>query len=240
MSKTTAGLLGILVLALIALGIVYASHHKTPIIVTDVPVIEVPQTTQPATPSTVKPASTKSPIVGEWGWQKTAFVIGTTNPTTGSSATVVPAAGKFVATFGTDMNFSSTTDCNSLKGKYIVDNEILSLGPVASTKMACDTNSLETEYTKELGRATSFTIVGNELRINLIKDTGTMIFIRRVKIVDPAPVAPLNGSTFRLTSYNGIATAADSRYTLAFKDGNLSAKFCNGLGGAYTLNNGII
>ncbi|MDB5255280.1 MAG: hypothetical protein JWL92_656 [Candidatus Nomurabacteria bacterium] len=243
MSKTTSALLGILLLALIALGIVYAARHATPAAIIDTPIVEAPNTTGPntsPTPPPSAPTTTKNPIIGGWVWQKTIFITGTTNPTTGSGAAVVPAAGKFVATFGTDLNFSSTTDCNSLKGKYIVDNEVLSLGPVAATKMGCAAGSLESEYTKELTRVLSYTINGNELHLNLARDTGTMIFTRYVKIVDPAPVVQLNGSTFRLISYNGAATAADSKYTLAFNNGNLSAKFCNGLGGSYTLSNGTI
>ena len=45
----------------------------------------------------------------------------------------------------------------------------------------------------------------------------------------------LDGSSFRLTSYNGTAVPASATYTLSFAEGKLSAKFCNGLGGAYIL-----
>lgn len=244
MRKTTSWLLAILALLVIACGIVYKTHQSEP-----APADIIGTNTHEAPPNETTPSDTtkpvtKNPIVGtEWSWNKTIFITGTTNPTTGTGAAVVPTAGAFVATFGTDMSFSSTTDCNSLKGKYIVDDEVLSIGPVAATEKACTGGTLESEYTKELSRVTSYTISGNELHVNLIKDTGTMIFTKRVKAVDPAPVTPavnLNGSTFRLISFNGIPTTADSKYLLSFHDGSISAKFCNGLGGNYTLMNSIL
>jgi heat shock protein HslJ len=252
MTKTTKWLVGILATALIVGGFVYSAHYNKAEAPVVSPVIDAPSgdMTTPTSPSSVAPqttapaVTTKNPILGtEWGWVKTTFGGGQINPGVGSMADIVPVAGKFAATFGTDLSFSSTTDCNSLKGKYIVDDEVLSIGALASTKMACGAGSLESEYTKELGRVTSYVINGNEMRVNLVKDTGTMIFTRRVKAIDPAPVTGnvnLNGSTFRLTSFNGVATPADSKYTLSFTGTNLSAKFCNGLGGTYTLANGTI
>jgi heat shock protein HslJ len=52
--------------------------------------------------------------------------------------------------------------------------------------------------------------------------------------------ANLDGSTFTLTSYNGAPVSGDRKYTLTFDKGSVSAKFCNGLGGEYTLKGGMI
>ena len=122
-------------------------------------------------PTPVTPSENTHPLLGtEWSWVKTTYLTG---------ADTVPVAGKFVITFGNDKMLNSTTDCNSLFSKFIVDDEILSIGPIGATKMACSGETLEAKYTQELGRATSHVIKGDELRINLYKDTGTMIFVRK-------------------------------------------------------------
>lgn len=60
----------------------------------------------------------------------------------------------------------------------------------------------------------------------------------------PVPSIPsassLNGSVFRMTSYNGSATPADSKYTLSFEEGSLSARFCNSISGNFVLDGNLI
>ena len=122
-------------------------------------------------PAPVTSSENIHPLLGtQWVWIKTTYMNG---------ADTVPRAGKFVITFGEDKMLNSTTDCNGLFSKFIVDDEILSIGPIGATKMACAGETLEAKYTQELGRATSHVIKGDELRINLYKDTGTMIFARQ-------------------------------------------------------------
>ncbi len=50
----------------------------------------------------------------------------------------------------------------------------------------------------------------------------------------------ISGNTYRLASFNGTLVANDQNYTATFKDGKLSAKFCNTLGGDYSLKDGTI
>lgn len=50
----------------------------------------------------------------------------------------------------------------------------------------------------------------------------------------------LNGSTFRLASYNGAEIPAGQNYLLSFNDGRLGIKFCNSMGGDYSLSRGTI
>lgn len=59
----------------------------------------------------------------------------------------------------------------------------------------------------------------------------------------PAPQDPalaLEGKTFRLASFNGVAVAQDANYTLTFEEGRLGAKFCNSMGGEYVVSKGFI
>jgi len=135
----------------------------------------LPETVDPSTEETdttpMAPDVAKHPLLGtEWSWVKTTYLTG---------ADTIPPAEKFVINFGDDKMLNSTTDCNSLFSKFILDGEILSIGPIGATKMACQGQTLEAKYTQELSRATSHVIKGDELRINLYKDTGTMIFSRR-------------------------------------------------------------
>ncbi len=60
----------------------------------------------------------------------------------------------------------------------------------------------------------------------------------------PTPVVPtpesLNGSTFRLASYNGAAVPADSKYTLSFTATEFGLKLCNSMGSSYYITNNVI
>ena len=114
-----------------------------------------------------------SPTVrfGDWTW---AYTVADSQV---SPTTTTPPAGKFVITFGTDKQFSSTTDCNQLFGSFVLDGEVLSIGPIGATKMACIGDTLESVYVAELGRVASHTITYNdELHLHLLKDSGTMVF----------------------------------------------------------------
>ncbi|HEY0907812.1 MAG TPA: META domain-containing protein [Candidatus Paceibacterota bacterium] len=190
-----------------------------------------------ANPST--PGTSTSIIDTAWTWQKTVFADG---------KEIVPKdPSRFEIVFNADKTFSSSSDCNRMSGGYVADGEILSIGPVAMTKMFCNDAVHESEYAQELSRATSHVIEGDELRIKLLKDSGTMIFARAESaetkpaetIATSTPVN-LNGSTFRLASYNGTAIPTSEKYTVTFESGKVSAKFCNGMGGEYTLKNGNI
>ncbi len=78
---------------------------------------------------------------------------------------------------------------------------------------------------------------------------GTKTQIPVVPVVDPnlaggimlaGSSVPLEGTTFRLVQHNGVATPDDSNYSLVLEDGRLSARFCNQMGGDYTVNGNVI
>ncbi len=179
--------------------------------------------------------STATPLIGtEWVWQKTVLVAGKEIASNDPS--------RFALAFGSDKRFTSTSDCNRLSGGFIVDGEVLSIGPIAATKMYCGDAMLESEYSQELSRATSYIIEGDELRINLLKDSGTMIFAKKAEAMTEPVVGNvnLNGSTFRLVSYNGKTIPSTEKYLITFEDSRINAKFCNSMGGEYTLKDGAI
>lgn len=153
MSKATL-VFGVIVVALIALGL-----YKF--------------LTLPSVDSEDYMENYTSPTVlfGDWTW------VYTVADSQVSPSTTTAPAGKFVITFGTDKQFSSTTDCNQLFGSFVLDGEVLSIGPIGATKMACIGDTLESVYVAELGRVASHTITYNdELHLHLVKDSGTMVF----------------------------------------------------------------
>ncbi len=86
---------------------------------------------------------------------------------------------KFILSFDPlTKSMTSTTDCNMLSSNYIKDGEIISFAPFGSTKMYCE-GSKDAEYGKMLGLTTSYTLSSNELRFNLNRDAGVMVFIKK-------------------------------------------------------------
>lgn len=103
-----------------------------------------------------------------WYWSNSTLAgIGTTTPENPSV---------FAVTFETDGTFSATTDCNSLSGSFVLDEEIITIGPIAATKKFCGEETLEASFSGQLSQATSFEITEDNLIINLSEGSGTMYF----------------------------------------------------------------
>jgi heat shock protein HslJ len=127
---------------------------------------------QPSKQATVvsDPESVAPPVEQDaWAWQYSNLEDGTK---------IQAPEGKFILTFSDNKKVMSTTDCNTLSGSYIRDGEIISFSPFTSTKMYCK-QSLESTYSDELSLATSYYIVGDEMRLNLNRDAGIMIFKKK-------------------------------------------------------------
>jgi heat shock protein HslJ len=112
-------------------------------------------------------SSLESGLFGNrWVWDQTEYR---------SGEILEPRDDNFVLSFNEAGTMNSTTDCNSLSGDFAVDGEVLSFGPFMSTLMYCD-GSLEGEYGSDLALTNSYEIVGDELRLNLNRDFGVMVF----------------------------------------------------------------
>jgi copper homeostasis protein (lipoprotein) len=86
---------------------------------------------------------------------------------------------KFIINFTEEGRLSSTTDCNNIGGSFIKNEEMISIGQLVSTLMACEGDILESKYAEQLSLASSYTIKDNVLTINLVKDAGKMTFIKQ-------------------------------------------------------------
>lgn len=72
--------------------------------------------------------------------------------------------------FGSDGMASGHSGCNRFSGSFTEDRETITIGPLASTRMACpgELMTLETDYLQALGTAT--TVVSRHLVLALLDD----------------------------------------------------------------------
>lgn len=102
-----------------------------------------------------------------WKWVSTTYSDG---------KKLTAKSSKFVITFSKDGTFSSSTDCNSIAGKYSDDDKKIELTDMVSTLMACE-GSQESEYVKALSQVSSYFFRTNgELVFDLKYDSGSSIF----------------------------------------------------------------
>lgn len=122
-----------------------------------------------ATPSTTLPKPLATLAGTRWVWQKTTLKSGDVVP---------PNPQQFVITFHPQGQFSTSTDCNSGSGDYKEQGEILTIGPIATTEMACSGKILEQAYYAQLQNVATFSIEGNKLTLTL-KNEGVMRFLKQ-------------------------------------------------------------
>ena len=86
----------------------------------------------------------------------------------GKEAVTSLVAGTMVtAQFSEDGTLSGNAGCNTYNGTYEVSGDSLTIGPLATTKKACepDVNEQEANYLEALGRVTTYTIRGDQLEL---------------------------------------------------------------------------
>lgn len=101
-----------------------------------------------------------------WVWQETGLPNGDVT---------TPDSGAFVLTLSDNERFTSTTDCNSVGGSYIAENELITFSDIYATKMFCE-GSLENTYTEQLALVTSYVATAETLTLNL-SEGGEMVFV---------------------------------------------------------------
>jgi heat shock protein HslJ len=175
-----------------------------------VAVVAVPAAVAPTlvggAPATPGPEVGLSPVV----WRLIAIA-----PTDGV-AVVPDDPAKYTVQFRPDGRVAVKADCNSGQGRYAVQDSGLTIGPIATTRVACPEGSLFDDYVGSLGRVASFAYDGAALVLTLGAGGGSLRL---------APV--LTGVTWQWQGgedADGQATPDDpSRYTVAFlPDGSLA------------------
>jgi putative lipoprotein len=78
----------------------------------------------------------------------------------------------------TDGTAAGLAGCNNFTGGYALDGDALSLGPLATTRMACapPLDAVESAYVAALESVASYSIDGNELVMRSADDTPVLYF----------------------------------------------------------------
>jgi heat shock protein HslJ len=137
------------------------------------------------------------------------------------------------ATFGSDGEVVGSGGCNRYAAPYRIDGGSIGIGPVLSTRMACQEPAMgvETRYFELLESAASWTTDGQEVIV--VTADGEELILSSAPIPSPDAV----GVEWRLLSIDGEALPADVSATLAlFEDGRAAGLAgCNLYEGPYEL-----
>ena len=169
----------------------------------------------------------------------------------GDPATPTPALdGTPVTLIFSATGVSGSAGCNSYTGNFQFDNGGLSIGPLITTKIACDQPIMdqETAYVNALALASSYAIINNQLQI--MYDGGVLTFDGTQTVIPALNVTPsvpgdLAGKTWTLNSYGDPASPTPvldgTTVTLTFADtGAGGSAGCNSYGGGFQVNNNAI
>ena len=83
---------------------------------------------------------------------------------------------RYTLEFLPDTTVAAQIDCNRGHGKYTLDGQAITIGPLATTRMACPPGSLDAVFGKQLEAARHIFFRGDTLYMDLYADSGTMQF----------------------------------------------------------------
>lgn len=107
---------------------------------------------------------------GQWKWE---YAINT------NGTEIKPKdSNQFILILTPEGRLTSTTDCNDAAGSYIRNGNAMSVGPLVSTKKACEGETFESIYLTYLSLASTYKIEGSTLTIYLVNNSGSMVFSR--------------------------------------------------------------
>jgi heat shock protein HslJ len=152
-----------------------------------------------------------------------------------ASPQAVPADTVITAIFSPDGYVSGTSGCNQYNATYTLQDQQMTLGPVAMTQMACPTGmDIEQAYLSSLGTAQQYAIQGLELSITYNQGAGVLTYT--------AANAPLEYSLWTLSMMNGQPVAVETPITAVFTPGEApntgvisGSSGCNSYSAGYTL-----
>lgn len=131
--------------------------------------------------------------------------------------------------------------CNTFSGGYELQGDRLTLGPLATTMMACPEpgRSVEDAFQQAFKGALQFTIDGDQLVATAAGGGESLRFERE------AP-PQLDGSSWKVTSYNNnrqavVGVTGDTEITLSFSNGEVSGSAgCNRFHATYAIEDNSI
>ncbi len=155
--------------------------------------------------------------ISDHPWLVTAY-------NSGNQAVVGVISGmRLTAVFAADGTVSGNGGCNSFSGAYTTDGNAITIGPLASTMMACaeDVMQQEAAYLAALQSAATYQVMGDTMQLRTADDALAVMFA-----VEAAP--GLAGSKWDVISYNNgnqavVSLILGTEITAQFgEDGTLS------------------
>ena len=112
-----------------------------------------------------------STIYGDWVWSHMVDAKG---------QKIIPQdPSRFVLTLSSEGKLTSTTDCNTVSGSFVMSENIINIGPLTLTEMGCTGEMLESTYASSLSSISSYSITNNKLIFTLIQNKGSMVFLKK-------------------------------------------------------------
>lgn len=151
----------------------------------------------------------------------------------GETVEAVPGSGARAEFDG--QQISGDSGCNRFSGSYTVDGNSISIGPLASTLMACPDPLMEQEFgfTSGLQSASTYEISGDQLELANAEGETVVTFVATEGL-------SLTGRTWIATGVNNgreavVSIVIGNEITAIFgEDGSLSGSAgCNAYGGTY-------
>jgi heat shock protein HslJ len=169
--------------------------------------------------------------------QDDAFPFADTELTLVSAAAgQVPAGITVTATFGSDGQVTGRAGCNDYFGPYTIDGEAISVGPLASTRMACEdaVMAVENAYLGALGSAATWAATSAALTL-VTADGGELVYSADAGTTVPA--TGLTGVEWVLMSLDGTPIPDGVVATATFgEDGQVGGDAsCNTYFGPYSV-----
>ena len=112
-------------------------------------------------------APISSPVGFVWKWE------GTQTPV----ERIVPDdPARYTLEFLPDTTVVAQIDCNRGRGPFTLDGKAITIGPLATTRMACPDGSFDAVFSQQLEAARVLFFRGDTLYLDLYADSGTMQF----------------------------------------------------------------
>ena len=152
-----------------------------------------------------------------------------------ASPQAVPAGTTITALFYDDGSVGGFSGCNQYAASYTLQDQQMTIGPVAMTQMACPTGmEVEQAYLSSLGTAQQYAITGQELTITYNEGAGLLTYT--------AANLPLEYTLWTLFTMNEQPVSTETPITAVFTpgetpdSGNISGSSgCNTYNAGYTL-----
>jgi heat shock protein HslJ len=147
----------------------------------------------------------------------------------------IPAGTTITASFSNEGVLSGASGCNQYNTSYTLQGDQITLGPIASTQMACATGmDTEQTYLQALGTAQQLTITGQKLAITYSQGAGILNYT--------SASLPLEHTLWTLSLMNGQAVTAENSITASFTPAETADtgtvggnSGCNSYSAGYTL-----